>query len=109
MCNGHKLTNDYFAGSGVGIGAGGARGTAGAVCCGFTFSMTELLLLVVSARPSDVNMNMIAAVVVSFARKLCAPRGPNTVCDAPPNAAPMSAPLPFCNRTIAIKMAETIT
>ena len=109
MCIGQKLPNDYFAGIGVGTGVGGARGAVGAGCSCFMFSMTELLLLVVNASPSDVNMNIMAAAVVSFAKKLCAPLGPNTVCDAPPNAAPMSAPLPFCKRTIVIRMAETIT
>ncbi len=105
--------HNYFAGAGAGAGAccvGGTSGAEGAVCvwAGGMFSMTELFFDVVKARPSDVNMNTIAAPVVNFARKLWAPRGPKTVCDAPPNAAPMSAPLPFCKRTIPIKMAETM-
>ena len=37
------------------------------------------------------------------------PPGPNTVWDAPPKAAPMSAPLPRCKSTMEIRMLETIT
>ncbi len=70
----------YFAGAGA-CGVGGAAGAAGTVCvwAGGTLSITELFFAVVRARPSEVNMKMMAAAVVSFARKLWAPRGPKTV------------------------------
>jgi hypothetical protein len=102
----------YFAGAGAaGMGGAGASGAGGVVCVsGFTPSMIELLVLaVVNARVSEVIMKMTAAPVVSLDRKLCAPRGPKTVLEAPPKAAPISAPLPFCKRTMDIKIAETIT
>ena len=80
----------------------------GAIKPEVTLSMIELFLDEVMARVKDVIMKMTAADVVSFARKLCAPRGPKTVCDAPPKAAPISAPLPFCRSTIAIRIDETM-
>jgi hypothetical protein len=105
-----RTAGDYFW-AGAGGTTGGAAGAG--ICCwtgsGFTLSMRELFLTDVIARKKDVIMKIMAAVVVSFARKLWAPLGPNTVFDAPPKAAPMSAPLPFCSSTIPIRMAETMT
>lgn len=46
------------------------------------------------ASPSEVNMKMIAAATVTLLRKVPGPRLPNTVWLDPPNAAPISAPLP---------------
>ena len=105
-----RIGADYFC-----AGAAGAEGgaTGAGICCwtgsGFTLSMMELFLTDVTARKNDVIMKTTAAVVVNFARKLCAPRGPKTVFEAPPKAAPMSAPLPFCRRTMAIKMVDMMT
>ena len=61
------------------------------------------------ANTNEVTIKMPAAAVVSLLRKLPGPRGPNTVWLAPPNAAPMPAPLPACNRTIRIRATATIT
>ncbi len=82
-----RCSGSHFAGAGAGCagaGASGAAGTAGAagtdcVWTGGTLSITELFFEVVIARPIEVNMKIIAAPVVSFARKLWAPRGPKTV------------------------------
>ena len=61
------------------------------------------------ASTSEVIIKMPAAAVVSLPRKLPGPRGPNTVWLAPPNAAPIPAPLPACNRTIRTKAIATTT
>ena len=42
----------------------------------------------------DVSMNNPAAAIVTFANGPAAPRGPKTVLDDPPKAAPISAPFP---------------
>ena|SRR5208283_5152658 len=66
----------YFVGCGAGACAGGITGD---VCSCFTPSMTELFFDWVNASVNEVSIKMIAAPVVSFDKKLCAPRGPNTV------------------------------
>ena len=61
-------------------------------------SMTEMLAplcVVKKARERLVNMNTVANPAVIFPRKLPEPRAPKTLWELPPNAAPMSAPLPF--------------
>jgi hypothetical protein len=47
-----------------------------------------------TARPSEVNIKMIAAATVTLLRNVPGPRLPNTVWLDPPKAAPISAPLP---------------
>jgi hypothetical protein len=54
-------------------------------------------------------MNNAAAAMVAFANGPAAPRGPNTVLDDPPKAAPISAPLPACNSTVNISTKQTET
>jgi hypothetical protein len=101
---------NYFWAGAEGAAAGGESCIGACWLCagGVTLSMMELFLDEEMARKNDVIMKMMAAPVVSFAMKLWAPRGPNTVFEAPPKAAPISAPLPFCRRTIPIKMVDTI-
>jgi len=54
-------------------------------------------------------MNTTAAPVVSLLMKEEPPEPPNRVCEAPPKAAPISAPFPVWSRTIAISAIEAIT
>jgi hypothetical protein len=61
------------------------------------------------ASTNEVIIKIPAAAVVSLPRKLPGPRGPNTVWLAPPNAAPMPAPLPACNSTTRISAMATKT
>jgi len=91
-------------------GAAPCDDVAGAVV--FTLSMMELavffpLYMMVSNR--QVIIKITAAAVVILVRKEDAPAPPKTVWLEPPNAAPMSAPLPFCKRTIRISAKHTIT
>ena len=120
-------------------GADGATGTAGAegavFCTGATgctpgtagttglavveiggisgvLGITEELtfLLPKNAREKDVNINIIAAIVVSFPRKLPGPLLPNMVWDdAAPKDAPISAPLPDCSNTTPTRNILTKT
>jgi len=54
-------------------------------------------------------MNMMAAAVVALLKKVEAPVLPNRVwLEPPPNAAPMSAPLPVWSRTIIISAMQTM-
>src|SRR5438105_10772390 len=50
------------------------------------------------ARLREVTIKIVAATAVSLLRKVPAPREPKTVWLEPPKAAPISAPLPDCNR-----------
>src|SRR5881396_4013358 len=50
------------------------------------------------ARLREVTIKIVAATAVSLLRKVPAPREPKTVWLEPPNAAPISAPLPDCSR-----------
>ena len=54
---------------------------------------TESLLIEKTARVRDVNINAIAAPVVSLLRNVAAPLLPKSVWLEPPKAAPISAPL----------------
>jgi hypothetical protein len=54
-------------------------------------------------------MKTIAIPVVSLVRKLPAPLLPKIVELEPPNTAPISAPLPVCNKTTKISPMLTIT
>jgi len=56
-----------------------------------------------------VIIKITAAAVVILVKNEPAPPPPNTVWLEPPNAAPMSAPLPFCKRTIRISARHTRT
>jgi hypothetical protein len=52
---------------------------------------------------------MMAAAVVALLKKVDAPVLPNSVwLEPPPNAAPMSAPLPVWSKTIMIRAIQTI-
>ncbi len=59
------------------------------------------------ARESEVTMKMMAAPVVIFVRNGAGPAPPKIVWDAPPNAAPISAPLPVCSNTISMRAMHT--
>jgi hypothetical protein len=52
-------------------------------------------------------MNTMAAATVTFCMNGVAPELPKTVWLEPPKAAPMLAPLPFCNNTIIIRAMQT--
>ena len=54
-------------------------------------------------------MKMTAAATVTLLKKLAGPRLPNTVWLEPPNAAPISAPLPACSKMAAIIKKQTET
>jgi hypothetical protein len=54
-----------------------------------------------------VIIKITAAAVVIFVKNEPAPPPPNTVWLEPPKAAPISAPLPFCRRTIRMRAKHT--
>ena len=58
---------------------------------------------------SDVHIKTPAAMAVHFERAVAAPRGPKTVCDAPPKAPAKSAALPLCSSTTPIRNRHTRT
>jgi hypothetical protein len=60
------------------------------------------------ANSKDVNIKIVAAPTVTLLKKDVAPEPPNTVWLEPPNAAPISAPLPVWSNTIRIKAIHTI-
>lgn len=60
------------------------------------------------AKVSEVNMNTKAVMTVNLLRKFAGPRLPNTVWLEPPKAAPISAPLPDCNRIAPIMSKQTM-
>jgi len=63
----------------------------------------------IMARESEVSMKMMAAAVVSLARKVVVPRVPKMVWLAPlPKALPIWAPLPVCSNTTKIKKKHII-
>jgi hypothetical protein len=64
-------------------------------------------LLNMKASRRHVIIKITAAAVVSLDKNEPAPAPPNTVWLEPPKAAPMSAPLPFCKRTIMIRARHT--
>jgi hypothetical protein len=61
------------------------------------------------AKPREVNIKITAAATVILLRKEVAPVLPKTVWLEPPKAAPMLAPLPFCNSTIITRAIQTTT
>ena len=91
---------------------------AGAVLCDgaagadvVTPSITEddevFCLLNMKASRRHVIIKITAAAVVILVKNEEAPAPPNIVWLEPPKAAPMSAPLPFCKRTIMIRARHT--
>jgi hypothetical protein len=64
--------------------------------------------LYIYERSKEVIINTIAAPVVSLLIKELPPVPPKRVCDAPPNAAPISAPLPVWSKTIAINATQAV-
>ena len=85
----------------------------GVVAAGFLFrSMTveaKFRSLARMAKERDVNMNTKAVMTVNLLRKFAGPRLPNTVWLEPPNAAPISAPLPDCSKIAPIMSKQTRT
>ena len=62
------------------------------------------------ASENESNMKRMAANVVALVNALAAERGPNAVwLPMPPKAAAMSALLPLCSNTTAIRNRHTIT
>jgi hypothetical protein len=57
----------------------------------------------------QVIMNTTAAPVVSLDINELPPEPPKSVCEAPPNAAPISAPLPDWSKTITTSEIQTNT
>ena len=89
----------------------GSAGATGAAFIGFTPFISELALgfedTYASAR--EVIMKTMAAPVVIFVKNGAGPAPPKTVCEAPPNAAPISAPFPVWSSTIKISAMHTKT
>jgi hypothetical protein len=75
--------------------------------------MRELLsrspCLDVMDRSIQVIMNKTAAPVVNLVMKELPPEPPKRVCEAPPNAAPISAPLPDWSKTMTTSATQAIT
>jgi len=61
------------------------------------------------ARLNEVSMNTDATMTVNLLKKFAGPRLPNTVWLDPPNAAPISAPLPDCSKIAPIMRKHTNT
>ena len=95
------------AGAGVGIGAG-VDCFAG-VFRSRTVAPAPALLVAMIESPSEVHMKTIAEIVVAFDSKVADPRGPNAVCDIPPNAPARSAAFPLCSKITIIRNRQTIT
>ena len=68
--------------------------------------MTDACLFATMDNIRDVSINTTAEPVVSLLRNVDAPLLPKIVWLEPPNAAPISAPLPPCSNTIAIKKRQ---
>ena len=111
-----SLTDNGFSGAGVaddsGILTGGFSATGACVCLviGCISDTTDLPpLFEIYARVREVIMKITAAHVVIFPKNEAAPVFPKSVwLPAPPNTAPILAPLPVCKSTIRIKAMETI-
>src|SRR5208337_1544751 len=71
--------------------------------------MTDACLFATMDNIRDVSINTIAEPVVSLLRNVEAPLLPKIVLLEPPNAAPISAPLPPCSKTIEIKNRQQVT
>src|SRR5208337_298050 len=68
--------------------------------------MTDECLFATMDNTRDVSINTIAEPVVSLLRNVEAPLLPKIVWLEPPNAAPISAPLPPCSKTMEIKKMQ---
>jgi len=84
-----------------------AKGFSAVSCTGID-ETTESLLIEKTARVREVNINAIAAPVVSLLKKVAAPLLPNSVWLEPPKAAPISAPLLLWISIIKIRNRQTI-
>ena len=62
------------------------------------------LLKIVITR--EVIMNTKANILVTFTKKVADPALPKTVCEDPPKAAPIPAPLPACINTTSIRLIQ---
>src|SRR3990170_5425916 len=91
-------------GAGVSVFAGCSITTlfvtlVGTVCCAYN-----------QASPRLERKKTVPRIAVLRVRKLAEPRLPNKVCEAPlPKDAPMSAPLPCCNRIRPISATADMT
>jgi len=56
-----------------------------------------------------VTMKITARTTITFPRKVMTPEGPKKVLTPPPKDAPVLAPLPTCNKTMAINKTQTNT
>lgn len=90
------------AGGGIPAGLSIAAGTA---LSGITVALFDEMI----ASDSEVSINIIADAVVTLDISVAVPRAPKIVWVEPPNAAPISAPLPVCNKTTRIMNIQTIT
>jgi hypothetical protein len=95
----------------IGNPAAGSAGATGAAFIGLTPFISELTLGFEDTYASDreVIMKTMAAPVVIFVKNGAGPAPPKTVCEAPPNAAPISAPFPVWSSTIKISAMHTMT
>jgi hypothetical protein len=98
-----ELVGTAAGAAGVGVGVGVANGAGS----GRPDCSTELVPLINgSDRHKANNMNAAAAPMVSFASKVCVPRGPKAVLETElENNAPASA-LPGCNNTATTRMTH---
>ncbi len=70
--------------------------------------MTDACLFATMDNIRDDSINTIAEAVVSLLRKVEAPLLPKIVWLEPPNAAPISAPLPLWSKTMEIKKRQQV-
>jgi len=109
-CSSFRVAAAYFCAGGV-AGAGfwaGACVVAGVLVN--TEPLSPALRVAMIASVKEVTMKMIAAHVVALVRALAAERGPKAVwLPCPPKAAAISALLPLCSSTTAIRNRQTTT
>jgi len=110
----------FLAGAGAAAGAESAFCDAGAAAgaeagAGAVFPLPDIMeeddgWPEIYANVKDVNIKITAALVVNLLRKDVPPPAPKTDWLPPlPNDAPISAPLPDCSKTTAIKNRLTST
>lgn len=100
----HHPGDAYFVS--VGALSDGVEGAiCSVVCAAGAVSITDCVgdLFANCASQIEVTRNDIATTAVNLLKNVVAPLPPNTVCEAPPKAAPISAPFPACNRMTIIK------
>ena len=117
-CLAYELCSYRVGAAGEGSGAGGccAGAGAGAVFVGDDVVPDKTDPVLVPRRLAkmesvmEVSMNTMAAQVVALLSTVAAVRVPNAVwLPMPPKAAAISALLPLCNRTTAIRKTQTMT